>query len=1062
MRTPLVCRGAAIVALACLAALAGDDDEPDREGIAYFEKHVRPILAEHCYRCHSAKAEKLRGGLFLDTRAGWTKGGDRGPAIVPGDPDNSVLVQSVRYDDAELQMPPNGKLSDREIEHLVAWISRGAPDPRDDADAPGTRPSNRSEQGRQFWSFQPLKKSLPPSPAATGTPALAAWPRTDIDRFVLAKAIENKVTPGGRADRRTLMRRAYFDLIGLPPTSQQVAEFLNDPAPDAYDKLIDRLLESPHYGERWGRHWLDVARFAESHGFEQDYDRPHAYHFRDFVIKALNADMPYDQFVRWQIAGDEFEPDNPLAMMATGFLGAGVFPTQLTEKEFEPARYDELDDMISTTGTAMLGLTIGCARCHDHKFDPIASEDYYRLVSAFTTTIRSNIELDLDPRGNRDALSKWESEHAPLVASLEKFERDELPVRFDEWLKARVGQASSLPRSQSDHSSATWVVLDLVEQQSHGGATLTRLDDGSVLAGGANPDFDKYTFVAHTYLKNVTAVRLEALAHESLVKSGPGRAPNGNIGLSKFTVAAEPLNAAPSAAAPDATGAKTATPAITLLNPRATFEQNNSSLSIAASLDDNPKTGWAVDPQFGKDHAAAFEFAGPVGFDGGTKWTFTLEFNVNNKHNIGRPRLSIATAAPPLAIDAKSQRQGQVEIDAILGASGGKPNEQQRATLLQLYRSADPQWRKLHDQVQTHAAAKPKPKLTMVMVASEGFKPIPHHADDRGFPHYYKETHILKRGDTSQKQGVAAQGFLPVLMTSPEAEKPWLVEPPSGSRTSHRRRALANWLTDADRGAGHLLARVIVNRLWQHHIGRGIVATPSDFGKQGEPPTHPELLDWLAQRLIADGWRLKSIHKLITTSAVYMQSSEFDESDAKTDPDNRWCWRYEPRRLEAELVRDAMLAVSGHLDRTMFGPGTLDEGMKRRSIYFMIKRSRLVPMMQLFDAPEPLVGVAARPATTIAPQALMFMNNAHVRGYARGLAQRLADTAEKSAADFVRQGYLLAVAREPSVKELSGGEEFLRSQTEAYAAEKVADARQLALIDLCQVLMSLNEFVFID
>ncbi|MCA9218708.1 MAG: DUF1553 domain-containing protein, partial [Planctomycetales bacterium] len=828
----------------------------------------------------------------------------------------------------------------------------------------------------------------------------------------------------------------------------------NDTDPRAYEKLIDRLLESPHYGERWGRHWLDVARFAESHGFEQDYDRPHAYHYRDFVIRALNDDMPYDQFVRWQLAGDEIAPDNPLAMMATGFLGAGVFPTQLTEKEFEPARYDELDDMVSTMGTSMLGLTVGCARCHDHKFDPVPMADYYRLIATFATTIRSNIELELDPEATREALAAWQREHEPLAAELAKFEREQLPARFDAWLADRDKESSEF--------TADWMVLDLSEFKSRDGATLTKQADGSLLASGKNPDFDQYTLTATTQLRNITAIRLEALAHDSFVKGGPGRASNGNMGLGNFTVRIEPLSGSEPAQT------------IKLVDPRATFQQNTGNLSIAASIDDNPKTGWAVDPQFGKDHAAVFHAEQPFGFDGGTKLTITLQFNVNNQHNIGRPRLSLSTAPAPVGLDGKSESQAVVELLRLLDGDA-RPTAEQREKLIAWYRTLDPEWRKLQQRVADHLAAKPQPKMTTVMVASEGVKPIPHHADGRGFPHFYKETFFLQRGDVNQKQGVAPTGFLQALMRSPESASEselstaerlsaevshWQVEPPEGWRTSYRRRALANWITDTEYGAGHLLARVIVNRVWHHHFGHGIVATPNDFGYQGQRPTYPELLDWLASQLIADGWRLKSLHKRMMTSAAYMQTGEFDSEDSRIDPDNHYFWRYEPQRLEAEVIRDAMLAVGGRLDATQFGPGSLDPNMNRRSIYFMIKRSRLVPMMQIFDAPEPLVSVGNRPATTIAPQALHFLNNDQVRSAARTLAARVhvADAPEVS----IQRAYLTALAREPTAAEQSAAVAFVAKQMQSYQADGKQPAAELALADFCQVLLSLNEFIYID
>ena len=495
---------------------------------------------------------------------------------------------------------------------------------------------------------------------------------------------------------------------------------------------------------------MDVARFAESHGYEQDYDRPHAYPYRDFLIKAINADMPFDEFIRCQIAGDELHPDDPLAMTATGFLGAGAFPTQLTEKEFESARYDELDDMTGTIGNAILGLTIGCARCHDHKFDPIPTRDYYRFAATFTTTIRSEIELDL--------------------------------------------------------------------------------------------------------------------------------------------------------------------------------------------------------------------------------------------------------------------------------GYGDKP--------------------------------------TKAMVTSEGFPHMKHHADGRGFPHFYKETHLLDRGDVKQKKEVVTSSFLQVLMRNGKDDSYWKVKPPTGwTRTSFRRASMAGWITDTQHGAGHLAARVIVNRLWQHHFGRGIVATPNDFGVQGERPTHPELLDWLATDLIHNGWKLKRLHKLLMTSAVYLQTAVADDERARIDPENFYHWRRTPRRLEAEAVRDAMLSVAGMLDEKMYGPGTLDQNMRRRSIYFFIKRSKLIPMMMLFDWPEHLVSIGRRSSTTIAPQALMFMNSPQGRSYAEGVAKRLQG---KETALAIREGYRLTIGREPTEVEQKLTTEFITRQSEAYKQAGKGNGAELALIDFCQTLMSSNEFVYVE
>ncbi len=1025
---------------------ASRNDDPEHAakmaaGLKIFKSDVRTVLAGRCLKCHGG--EESEGEFDLSTRAGLLKGGAEGKAVVLGNSKASLLYKLIAHTE-EPAMPEDGaKLDDRLIKAIAKWIDLGAPYDKslisENVDPLAWTQRKVDDASREFWSFQPLRHAKIPQLEND------TWSKTDIDRFVLAKLREHRLSPGGPIGRRKLIRRAYFDLIGLPPTGKQVDAFVNDNDPRAFEKVIDQLLESPHYGERWGRHWLDIARFAESHGFEQDYDRPHAFHYRDFVIKAFNQDMPYDQFVRWQLAGDEFAPKDPLAMMATGFLGAGVFPTQLTEKEFEPARYDELDDMVATMGTAMLGMTIGCARCHDHKFDPIPQADYYRLISTFATTIRSNIDLDLDPARYQAEKAAFDRQHGPLIVSQKKYEEGEFQKKYTAWL-SEPANLNAPP--------AKWQTLDFTQFKSTQGATMAKLDDGSILLSGKKPSHDVYVFQADTHLRVVTAVRIDALTHKSMVKNGPGRASNGNFSLTNLKVTAQPL-----------ADLKQPPVEVKFGAVRATHEQNKSSLSVKSSIDDNNATGWAVDAGgIGKDQSAVFDFATPVETKGGVRLTFELKFNNNTQHSLGRPRFSITGQPAPVSLEGTQANQHLV--DALQKLQLGEKVEQlsaeQATAVRNRFAHQDARWRELRKAIDDHAKLEPKPNMAKVMVSSEGFKPIPHHGDGRGFPHFYKDTYFLKRGDALQKLGVASQGFLQVLMRTPEQEGHWQVAPPENWRTSYRRRALANWMTDTEYGAGQLLARVIVNRLWHNHFGRGIVSTPNDFGFQGERPTHPELLDWLAARLIKDQWRLKALQKLITTSAVYQQSSEFDEQGAKIDPDNRWCWRYAPRRLEAEVIRDSMLAISGQLDRKMFGAGTLSEGMKRRSIYFMVKRSKLIPMMQVFDSPEPLVSVGSRPSTTIAPQALMFMNSPHVRGYALSLADQIAAGAKSSHAEAVRQGYLIALGRAPAENELNDNVKFVEQQMASYQLDKHANARQLALADFCQILMCLNEFVYVE
>jgi mono/diheme cytochrome c family protein len=999
------------------------------EGLGLFKTQVRQVLIDNCVDCHGGA--EVESGLDLATRKGLLRGGSHGPAVVAGKAIDSNVVRFISHKEKPF-MPEGGeKLPAEQIAAISRWIDLGAPydkplvgNPRDPDSWTATVVPAKA---REFWSFQPLGNHQPP--VVTNE----AWLKNDIDRFVLAKLEEKGLTPNSPAQKRVLIRRAYFDLIGLPPTAEEVEKFVADPDPQAYEKLLDRLLDNKHFGERWARHWLDAARFAESHGFEQDYDRPHAYHFRDFVIEAFNQDMPYDQFIKWQLAGDEFAPENPLALKATGFLGAGVFPTQITANEVERTRYDALDDMAATTGSAMLGLSIGCARCHDHKFDPIPQADYYRFLSTFTTTVRSNLDVNLDPAGYAKAKAAFDLEHAPFTQAREQFEAEQLPARFAAW--------ESTPQADAAKSSP-WRILNVSDAKSKGSATLAPQDDGAVLASGANPDFDTYTLTAALSAGKYTGIRLEALAHPALVKGGPGRADNGNFDLTDFSVVFK------SKQGPDKP--------LAFSGARATFEQTPQNLYVKYAIDGDKKTGWAVDPQFGRDHAAVFDLAEELVVSEPGTLVFTLDFQGNNKHSLGRPRLSITSAAKPLPVEIGGFSP---EVATALGTPATERSAEQAKVAVNFYKRLDPEWQKLNQAEQEHLAKAPQPNLVKMQVCSEGVTPIRHHTQGADF---FDVTHFLKRGDCDQKMGVASQGFLQVLMTAPEGEKHWQVAPPAGAKTSFRRRGLANWIADTEHGAGHLLARAIANRLWHHHFGRGIVSTPNDFGVQGARPTHPELLDWLAQELIRGGWKLKPLHKQMMLSAAYMQSSQFDAADSKLDPENTWLWRRTPRRVEAELIRDSLLYVSGTLDETMYGPGTLDDGHKRRSIYFMIKRSKLVPMMQLFDQPEPLVSVGNRPSTTIAPQALAFLNSPHVRAAAHAFAQRLLPTCEKSPADAVRQGYLATIARQPDDTELSAATVFLAAQENRYAGDQKPNARELALADFCQVLFGLNEFVYVE
>lgn len=1020
-----VLASAAIPALAAAPAPALPADHAQRmtKGLAAFQQEVSGLLKEHCLKCHGG--EKVKGEFDLSTREDLLKGGKEGPSVVPFSAKDSSMMKLLRHEEEPAMPDKKPKLPDEIIAKIAAWIDDGAPyaEPLVAGKKPSRDRSVVTDEDRQWWAFQPLAKVK--LPGGRDNP---------VDALLLEKAKSKGLTFAAAADKRALIRRAYLDLTGLPPTPEAVSAFLTDSSDSAWPALIEQLLDSPNYGERWARHWLDVARFAESSGFEHDYDRPFAFHYRDFVIKALNMDMPYDQFVKWQLAGDEYDAENPLAMAATGFLGAGVYPTQITANEVERVRYDALDDMLSTSGSAFLGITIGCARCHDHKFDPIPAHDYYRMLSTFTTTVRSNVEVEMEPKKNKALKAVWEKDRQKLADAESDIEKT-LHPKFEQWVAGGM----------ADAGKAVWTILEPKEIKSSAKAKFKALGDGSYLAEGENGAWDNYTVTATTTQRHLTGLKLEALTHPSMKRNGPGRAPNGNFGLAKVTITAA-----------SAKGGKDVD--VKIRKAAADFEQNKGHLSIAASLDDDSSSGWAIDGQIGKDHAAVFTFDQPLDFPEGTKLSIKLSFSVNTQHNIGRPRFSLISDVEPtleggvLAANVATAMQRARE-----GGSAAKLSEADRKALFGWWRQRDAGWQAAHRMLADHLAKEPRSTTTM-MICGEGYTPIRMHTQGADF---LNETHFLKRGNTELKDGVATQGFMQALMRGEESGQ-WKWNAPEGAKFSGRRRTFSNWITDVDHGAGALLARVIVNRLWQHHFGRGIVTTPDDFGKQGALPSQPELLDWLAGELIRGGWRLKPIHRLIMMSAAYRQGAAEAEAKAKADPTNDYFMRRVPQRLEAEAIRDSMLSACGLLDGTMFGPGNRDEAGKRRSIYFNIKRSQLIGSMVSFDAPEPLVTQGSRPTTTVAPQALLLMNSPQVRTWAEALARRIGLGSQENGdiAAGIARAYTICFARPPAANETAAAQAFIEKQTRSYEADKKAEARMHAAADFCQVLFGLNEFVY--
>ena len=991
---------------------------PSPEEVAFFEQKIRPVLLSACYECHSAEAKakgKLKGGLFLDTRAALLTGGDEGPALVPGKPDDSLLIKALRWAREDLHMPPKKKLPPEVIADFEKWIAMGAPDPRTGEVAKARREIS-IPQGRDYWAFRPLK------PVPVPTVKNATWAKTPVDRFILAQQEKAGVTPSRPIGREQLLRRVTFDLTGLPPKPEEVAAFAADTSPQALASVVNAALAKSAYGERWGRHWLDIVRFAESGGYEFDGFRPGAYHYRDWVIRALNDGMPYDQFIRWQLAGDKLRPDSVEGASATGFLVAGPYPGQITAKTIERIRYDQLDDMVSTIGSGFLGLTLGCVRCHEHKYDPIPQADYYGIAAALARTVHGELKIDRQHEETQRKLAAHKLAGEPLLAALKRFESDEFPARFAKFLATEAA---------SPTNSAPWQMCDVTSATATS-AALVIARDSSVRYVGNKAKDDTYTVKAVTYQRGLRAFRLDALADDASPAKGPGLSENGNFVLSELKVTARPLDSKSKAKPVTAK----------LKGTAATFEQKN--YPLAAVTDNKRGSGWAVAPEFGKDHAAIFQIEGePLGFEGGTELEFQLVFK--GFFGLGKLRLGFSNGESPATLADAQVEQAVRELHLTLAATGGTLNATNQTALFRWFTRFDAEAERLQAAVRDHDAKTPKPDLVAVYSTKAGGQDV----------------HLLRRGEVDSKVSKANPNYLQVLNTAAEGEKRWLPKPEADARV-----ALGDWLTDAEHGAGSLLARVMVNRLWHHHFGRGLVATPNDFGVQGKPPTHPELLDWLAGEFVRGGWQLKPLHQLITASAVYQQGAELKPANLKADPENKLWWHRPARRLEAEAIRDALLSVGGKLEDKLYGPSETNYESPRRSVYLRVKRSELIPFLTLFDAPEPAASVGERGATTLPTQALAMMNSTFVRDIADRLTKRVLKP-DMEPATAITEASRIALGRAPTATELARLVKFFEQQREllgppATDAKAAAAQTNRALTETSLVLLCMNEFIYVD
>ena len=1003
------------LASATLSRSSAPESTPKAKAVVDFDEQVNAVLERHCWKCHGAK--KQQGGLRLDTVTSILDGGDNGPAVVAKNPSESLLLQAVTGTGDVSEMPPKGdRLSVAEIALLTEWVRQGAKAPA------GTQDRVRVESSH--WAFQPIASPELPAVKQRG------WVRNPIDRFVLARLEQRDIAPAPEASRATLIRRLSLDLLGLPPTPEQIDAFDADPRPDAYERLVDRLLDSPHYGERWGRHWLDVARYADSNGYTIDGPRQ-IWKYRDWVIDAFNADLPFDRFVIDQLAGDLRSGAKLAHKIATGFHRNTMF-NQEGGTDDEQFRVERTVDRVNTTGTAFLGLTIGCAQCHSHKFDPVSQRDYYQFYAFFNDADERSLDLPTTEQASR----RTELEDRVAEAKNRLKAHDEQSVES----QRKWEQALS-------ETAANYLTIDPASYLSVGGADVTKLDDQSLRFGGANPKTDHYAIVANLEATDIVGFRLEVLTDESLPQSGPGRGENGAFMLTRFLVEAAPIG--------DPTQAKSV-PLVAAVADR--FQKEH---PIAHAIDDKPTTGWALDADsMAKNNVsrtAQFKAKDPVGHAKGTTFKFTLEHEGLGQHNIGRLRLSAITAADPLRL----LPTGIVEFAQI---DPEKRSDAQKKALTEAFRKSDPERAKLEKVVAAAAAKLKSLRSTITTTMVLGSKP--------------RETHIHVRGDFLRKGAPVSANVPAVFPGLPEVEAP-------------NRLDLARWLVSDE---NPLTARVAVNRFWQRFFGLGLVTTENDFGTQGSAPTHPLLLDWLATRFRTDGWSVKRLLRSIVTSATYRQSSRHRPELAEIDQRNLLLARQNRVRLEAESIRDVGLAVSGRFTAKLGGPSVhpyQPEGIMqlaqvkrewktstagdqyRRGMYTYFWRSTPHPFLKLFDAPEAQVTCTRRNRSNTPMQSLTLLNDASILDMARAMARRILRTGPSDRHERTAYAFRLCMGRRPSESEHERLDALIDQQiAEFTAAPKEAEAlvadatpsdadvaETAAWTAFARVLLNLDEFI---
>lgn len=892
-------------------------------GIEFFETRIRPVLAQNCYGCHSAQVAAPLGGFRVDTEAGLRQGGQSGPAIVPGNPSASLLLEAIRWENPRRKMPPGGKLPPEVIADFERWIMMGAPVPR------AAEPSNQTAR-MQNPMFEPLRR--PPLPSVRNQ----AWVRTPVDAFILAALEAKGLSPAPPADKRAWLRRVTYDLTGLPPTPEEVARFLADDSPKAKEKVVERLLASPHYAERWARHWLDLVRFVETNGHEYDNDKLDAWRYRDYVIRAFADDIPYDQFVREHIAGDllpqpRISKDGAFyeSPLGTGFFWFGEVLNSATDSV--KSRADTVDNQLDVLGKAFLGLTVACARCHDHKFDPIPTRDYYALAGILHSTYLREAVID-----SKEHAARIHVAHQQIRA-------------LNDRIRTLIGETPQLtpPKLQLREG-------DILFEDFEGSSYANWFSSGE--AFGKAPS----RYVAPNQPLN--NYRGEGLANSfgyganTLVGSLTSR----KFKLPKLWVHIRMAG----------TGAirQKKTPGYPPLRVTLVADDHKSQHFVA---DGKPGLVWKtirMTKEIGRN--CYFEIV-----DRSRDGHIVVDKIVFSDHQEPPPDEAPATDLPPL-----EER-----------ASGLDPK-------------AAAELAELKKQREAIAAALPESAFAMISMDED--------------PH---DVRLHIRGSHQNLGPVVPRGFIHAIAGPKQSP----IHEGSG------RLQLAEWLSSPD---NPLVARVMVNRIWKHHFGHGLVRSVDNFGRLGEPASHPELLDDLAWRFIASGWSIKAMHRLMVLSNTYAMSGRLSEAAAQADPRNTLWHHMPPRRLEAEVIRDALLAVSGKLDPTLYGPGVPPhiskyqdgrgkpesgplDGDGRRSIYIQLRRNFLPPMFLAFDYPLPVSTIGARGVSTVPSQALLMMNNEFVAGCARAWAQRVISN-ESAPQRRIEQMFLAAYGRPPEPWEM--------------------------------------------